>query len=179
MKKLSPRDKRALTIGVVTAGLILIYVFANEFWLNHWAPVRMQITQHQDKLARLGLDDSPAARARRDMMWRKVPVFEPPQAEDQQRLLFARKFEEQVKKAGVKLTTMPQYQSHIRSQPELGLNILRLHCQGKGNFSQVMDLLAALYENPYLVSIDDFQLKCDPKKRQEIEMTLTISTFAR
>jgi len=179
INKLSPKDQNALKIGAVLAALILIFVYIVSPWLDHWAGVREQLEQKKQILAKIILDDSPAAQARSDIMLHSVPAFEMPQKEDEQRLIFVRKFSEQVQKAGIKLTEMPQYHSHIRIQPKLGLKILRLHCCGKCNFSQALKLLAVLRENPYLVSIEDMQLKCDPKKRQEMELILTVSTFAR
>ena len=179
MKKLSPKDQRTATIGAVLAALIVVYVLADNLWLDHWADVREQIKLNKQKLEEIGLDDSPGAQMRRDLRLRAVPAFEMPRDEDEQRLIFVRKFSEQVKKAGIKLTTMPQYQTHTRVEADLGLKILRLHCRGKCNFSQALNLLAGLYENPYLVSIEDFQLKCDPKNRQEMEMSLIVSTLAR
>jgi hypothetical protein len=179
MKRLSPKDQRAVTIGAVLAVLILIYVLADNLWLDHWADVRAQLEQNRQKLEEIGLDDSPGSQVRRDLRLRAVPAFEMPRNEDEQRLIFVRKFSEQVQKAGIKLTTMPQYQTHTSVEANLGLKVLRLHCRGKCNFSQTLNLLAGLYENPYLVGIEDFQLKCDPKNRQEVEITLIVSTLAR
>jgi hypothetical protein len=43
----------------------------------------------------------------------------------------------------------------------------------------VLDLLARLNENPYLIGIEEFKIKVDPKKRHEVEFDLTVSTFAK
>ena len=52
--------------------------------------------------------------------------------------------------------------------------------QGMGlALSQALDLLAKLNENPYLVGIEEFRLKIDPKKRSEVELNITVSTFTK
>jgi succinate dehydrogenase flavin-adding protein (antitoxin of CptAB toxin-antitoxin module) len=43
----------------------------------------------------------------------------------------------------------------------------------------VLDFLAQLNENPYLVGIEELKIKCDPKKRGEVELDLTVSSFAK
>jgi hypothetical protein len=43
---------------------------------------------------------------------------------------------------------------------------------------QVLDFLERLNENPYLVGVEELKIKCDPKKRGEVELDLTVSTFA-
>ena len=54
-----------------------------------------------------------------------------------------------------------------------------MKCSGKCKFAQILDLLASLKENPYLVGIEEMRIKCDTKNRQEIELDLTVSTFAK
>ncbi len=41
------------------------------------------------------------------------------------------------------------------------------------------DLLADLKSNPYLVGVDELALKCNEKKRQQVELNLTVTTFVR
>jgi hypothetical protein len=42
----------------------------------------------------------------------------------------------------------------------------------------VLDFLARLNENPYLVGIEELKIKkVDPKKPQDVELDLTVSTF--
>ena len=42
----------------------------------------------------------------------------------------------------------------------------------------MLDFLARLNENPYLVGIEEFKIrKSDPKKPQDVDLDLTVSTF--
>ena len=57
--------------------------------------------------------------------------------------------------------------------------LLRLKCHAKCEFRQVLDLLAGLKENPYLVGVEEFKIECGREKRQEVELDLTVSTFVK
>jgi len=57
--------------------------------------------------------------------------------------------------------------------------LLRLKCSAKCRFTQVLDLLANLKENPYLVGIEELRIRCDSKKPQEVDLDLTVSTFIK
>ena len=61
--------------------------------------------------------------------------------------------------------------------------VLRIKCKGKCKFDQLLDFLAALKENPYLVGVEELRIECDskqpPDKRQDIEVDLTVSTFVK
>jgi hypothetical protein len=63
--------------------------------------------------------------------------------------------------------------------PQAGYKLLRLKCSAKCKFGQVLDLLVNLKENPYLVGVEEMRIKCDPKKPQEVQLDLTVSTFVR
>jgi hypothetical protein len=54
-----------------------------------------------------------------------------------------------------------------------------LKCSAKCRLTQVLDLLAGLNENPYLVGIEELRLRCDQQKPQAVEMELTVSTFVK
>ena len=80
-------------------------------------------------------------------------------------------------KYGINSAPLP-LQSRPRS-PLTGYKQLLLVCKAKCRFSQALDLLARLNENPYLVGIEEFKIKVDPKKRTEVELNLTISTLTK
>jgi hypothetical protein len=56
---------------------------------------------------------------------------------------------------------------------------MRFQYTGKCKFEQVIDLLSHLNENPYLVAVEEIEMKCDPKKRQEMDLNLIVSSFVR
>jgi len=92
--------------------------------------------------------------------------------------LFRGKFNEQLKKAGINVTSL-QFLRSTRSKQASGYNTLRLQCRGKCKFNQMLDLLAGLNDNPYLVGIEELQVKCDTKKREQLDIVLTVSTSVK
>lgn len=171
IEKLSEKEKRTLKIGAVCVAAILVFVFATK-WLGHWGQVRKSLAVETDKLKVIDVDE-----AKRAGLLSIVPVFETPQTEEKQKFLFRDKLNEQLKQAGIRsepLQVLPTGKSR-----EAGYKLLRVKCSGKCRFAQILDLLAGLNENPYLVGIEEMRIKCDTKNRQEIELDLTVSTFAK
>jgi len=106
-----------------------------------------------------------------------VPVFQMPEQEETQKFLFRDKLNEQLKKAGIKgkpLQVLPG-----RKSPQSAYKTLFLKFSGKCQFRQSLDLLANLYNNPYLVGIEEFKIECDQKKRQDVKLDITVSTFVK
>jgi len=106
-----------------------------------------------------------------------VPAFEMPEKEETQRFLFRDKLNEQLKKAGIQ--NQPLQVASIGRSGQAGYRLLRLKCSAKCRFTQVLDLLASLKENPYLVGVEELRIKCDSKKPQEVDLDLTVSTFVK
>lgn len=169
--ELSQRDKRALKLGAVSVAAIFVFVFATA-WLEHWAQVRESLAA-----ARADLRIISPNKAKQEGLLTIVPVFEMPQKQEEQKFLFRDKFNEQLKKARIK--SGPVKLSAGKSARRNGYTQVLLKCSAKCKFDQVLDLLAELKNNPYLVGIEQFSIKCDPKKRQEVELDLTLSTFAK
>jgi len=171
MEKLSQRDKRALKFGAVCVAAILVFVFATSR-LKHWAEVRKSLNAKREELKVI----SPP-KDKQEGLLSIVPVFEMPQQEEKQKYLFRKKFSEQLKKAGIE--SKPLQVLVTRRSRQAGYRLLRLKCNGKCKFGQMLDLLARLKENPYLAGIEECEIKCDPKKRKEFELNLTVSTFVK
>jgi len=171
MKKLGQKEKRTLKFGAICAIAIVGFAFATQ-WLGHWKKVRDSRTGIENKLETIDISE-----AKRAGLTSIVPAFEMPEKEEAQKFLFRDKFNEQLKKAGIKskpLQVLTGGKSGVA-----GYELLRLKCSAKCRFGQVLELLAGLKENPYLVGIEEFKIKCDPKKRQEFELDLTVSTFVK
>ena len=172
IEKLNQRDKRALQIlGVFVVALAVL--LPGTKWLGHWQAVRKSLAAERAKLEIINVGE-----AKQAGLLSKVPAFEMPQKQEKQKYLFREKFNEQLKKAGVKsepIRVLPT----LKSRQKGGYKLLRLQYRGKCKFGQMLDLLANLNENPYLVGIEELKIRCDEKKRQEIELNLTVSTFVR
>ena len=171
MQKLSQKDVRALKIGAVCAAAILAFTVGTT-WLEHWAKVRREIAGRQAELDLIDVD-----KAKQAGLMSIVPVFEMPQIEEEQKFLFRDKLSEQLKKAGIKHKPL-QLQTG-RKSPQSGYKLLLFKCNATCKFTQMLDFFARLNENPYMVGIEELKIKCDPKKRGEVELNLTVSTFTK
>jgi len=171
IEKLSQKDIRVLKIGAVCAAAIFVFVFASE-WLDRWAKARASLAEVKNKLELIDVE-----KAKRAGLLSIVPAFEMPEKEETQRFLFRDKLNEQLKKAGIK--NQPLQVASIGKSGQAGYRLLRLKCSAKCRFTQVLDLLANLKENPYLVGIEELRIKCDSKKPQEVDLDLTVSTFVK
>lgn len=170
--KLSQRDKRALKIGAVGAVAILAFTFGTK-WVGHWSEVRESIAAKKTTLKSIQVD-----KAEQERLMSMVPVFETPQDEEKQKFLFREKFYEQLKKVGFKGEPIKVLRAR-KAQTGTGYRLLGLQTRGKCNFEQMLDLLTNLNENPYLVGIEELMMECDPKKRREFKLDLTVSTFVK
>ena len=174
-KSLNRRDQRAVQVGLIAVAAVLLFVYVIAPWSEAWKSVRAEIILLQDKVDQLDTSKSSVAAARQVQLMKKVPAFEVPQKEDKQRLVFRRQFNEQLKKSGLSVSSL-KYQKKGRSKSKTGPKRLLLQYKGKGKFTQAMDLLAALNENPYLLSVEEFEMTVGKKKREEMELSLIVST---
>ena len=174
-RRLNQREIRVLQLGGVCAVAILAFTYGAT-WLEHWREVRASLAT-----ARSRLDDLTADPAKRAGVLAIVPVFEPPQTEETQKFLFRDKLHEQLKKAGIKNEPLTFLATRVtRNFP---YRVLRIKCKGKCRFEQLLDFLAAMKENPYLVGLEALSVQCNtkepPEKRKEVEIDLTVSTFVQ
>ncbi|UCC96454.1 MAG: hypothetical protein JSW66_11490 [Phycisphaerales bacterium] len=164
---LSAKDIRALKIGAVGAVAILVFFFGSK-WQDRWAQARAGRAELEAKLDAINVDKARAT---------TVPLFEMPKTEDEQKFLFRDKLTEQLKRAGIRNEPLQLLPAKRSSVP--GYKLLLVKCSAKCRFSQALDLLARLNENPYLAGIEEFRIKVDPKKRENVDLDLTVSTFAK
>jgi len=171
IEKLSQKDIRALKFGALGVAVVLVLVFASEF-LDRWAEARSSLALLEDKLELINPD-----KVKQAGLMSIVPVFEMPQKEETQKFLFRDKLTEQLKKA--RINNKPLLELASKKSPQAGYKLLRFKCSATCRFDQVLDLLANLKENPYLVGLEELRITCDKKKPQEVEMDLTVSTFVK
>jgi hypothetical protein len=175
--KLSEQDKRTLKLGGAGIVLILAYAFVVGPWVDDWILARSALKTEQARCDSIA-PTSESLAAKQAGLVSVVPNLEMPEAESVQAPLFRGRFNEQLKKAGISVTNL-QFLQSARSKQAGGYKSLRLQCRGKGKFAQVLDLLAGLNDNPYLVGVEELQLKCDTKKREQMDIVLTVSTFVK
>jgi hypothetical protein len=171
MRRLNQKEKRTLKFGVVCAVAIVMFSFATQL-LELWKQRRSETAGINNLLENIDVTD-----AKQAGLMSIVPVFEMPEKEETQKFLFREKFNEQLKKAGIK--SEPLQIVRAGKSPVAGYELLRLKCSAKCKFGQALDLLANLKENPYLVGIEEFKIECDQKKRQDVKLDITVSTFVK
>ena len=174
-RKLTQREIRILIIGAVAAVAIVALKFGLD-GLDRWRAIRTSLETAQKKLDDVAIDETKQAG-----LLSIVPAAEMPALEEKQKFLFRDRLHEQLKKAGIK--TEPLTILAARKKKDIPYKVMRIKCSGKCQFGQLLDFLASLPENPYLVGIEELRLDCDPTqpadKRKEVEIDLTVSTFAR
>ena len=172
MQKLSERDIRTLKIGGIFAVAILVFVFGSTF-LEKWSDYRADAKLKEGKLKGINLTD-----ARQAGLLSIVPAFEMPEKEEAQKNRFREKLVEQLKKAGIKTEPLKvtTTKKTLYKSGDKDYKLMNIQCKGKCKFTQVLDFLARLNENPHLVGVELFKMKCDKSKPQEVELELTVST---
>ncbi len=176
MNQITKRDQRAILIAVIFIGLLSTHHFAIKPWLTHWDQVKAKTSAAQAKLKKIDTTSSTKAAAEQKHLLGKVPTFIMPTQEDKQRLLFEKQFTQQLKQVGIKPKSL-KYLPAQKSKTVSGAKLLKLQCRSTANFSQILDLLATLPQNPYFVSIEEIDLKAQDEGRQKFDLNLTVSTF--
>ncbi len=171
MRNLTDKDKRTLRIGGILAAAILVLAGLVQ-WGEHWRRVRRQLA-----VARSELKMVSSAANSRDGSKLLLPAFEMPKSQAAQQFLFRDKLAGQFKAANIK--TEPLQVIPPTKTRNAGYRVMRIKCGGNCKLEQIFDFIATLEENPYLVSVEEFRLKCDEKNRENIEFDLTVSTFVR
>lgn len=169
--KLNEKDMRALKFGAIGVVAILVFVFGSKFQ-TRWTAAKEKKAALERKLNAIDVD-----KAKQAGLMAIVPAIEMPQAEDEQKFLFRDKLSEQLQKAGIR--NKPLQLQPAKKSSQQGYKVLLVKCSATCRFSQVLDFLSRLNENPYLVGIEEFRIKVDPKKREEVQLDFTVSTFAK
>lgn len=169
--KLSSQDKRILKIGAGAAAVMLVYAYILAPWLADWQRTRAAVDANWKVID--SLESSVTRRANQASI---VPVLTMPVAPEKQQQLFKTTLNKQFTEAGIQVKSL-QYVTLGKSANSLGYTVSKIKCDGKCAMPQAAKMLASLAENPYLLGVEEVRLSCDPKKRDEITFSMTLSTF--
>ena len=166
---MNDRDKRALKLLVFfTVAMLIFLLLASGF--GRWQKLRLSLAAVRRQVGTI----NPAAVRRSN-----VPAFEMPLTQEKQKFLFRDKLGEQLKNAGLKTKPLKDLPV-IKSRQLAAYKLIRIQCEAeKTKFTQILDLLSNLNDNPYLVGIEELKLKRTAEDKQEFDITLTVSSFAR
>lgn len=176
LQTISEKDKKALKFGAIAAVIIITTTFTFD-WFDDWRQVKNQLRIQRKKVDSI-IGSNGASTAKQAGIMSIVPKFEMPVSADSQKENFRNKFNDQLKQAGIKVTTLKSLPI-AKSKTDASMKILKLQCQGKCEFGQVTALLASLYDNPYFVGIENMRLTADKKKKGSVDMNLTVTTFVK
>jgi hypothetical protein len=176
MKAISERDIRAIKIGAAGLALIGLYFLAGP-WLSEWQGLRADLAAARERLDRVAVDGEGTLPAEQLKLMSAVPKLEMPADEKTQSTKFRDAFTQQLQKAGIRARSL-QYLA-AKKIAGAGYRTLRLQGRGRCDFSQMLNLLGSLNENPYFVGVEELDLKPDARNRNEVEFSMTVSTFAK
>lgn len=176
MKAMNERDIRAIKFGAVGAAVIGVYLLAGP-WLTGWQIARNEKEEALKDLNRVAVDSSGSLPAEQLRLMSAVPKLEMPVDEKTQGDRFREAFNQQLQKAGIKPKSM-QYLA-AKKQSKGGHRTLRLQCRARCETTNVLTLLESLNGNPYFVGVEELEMKPDTRNRNEVDLTITVSTFAK
>jgi hypothetical protein len=172
ISKLNQKDIRALKMGATGVAAILVLLFAFEGY-ERWNTAREKSLELKTKLDNIDLD-----KAKRSGLTSIVPVFQMPVERETQRFLFRDRLTEQLR--NVRINSLPlQEVPGSAKTPITGYELLRMKCSAQCSFSQALQLLADLKDNPYLVGIEELRIKKDARNQQQFDFDLTVSTLVK
>lgn len=176
MKAINERDIRAIKIGVAGLAAIGLYFLAGP-WFNDWQMLRTDLALARERLDRVAVDESGTLPAEQLKLMAAVPKVEMPADEKTQGTRFRDQFTQQLQKAGIRARSL----QYLAAKKIGGVNYRTLRLQGRGRceLPQMLNLLGALNENPYFVGVEELDLKPDARNRNELEFSITVSTFAK
>jgi hypothetical protein len=161
----------------LVAAALCVYFLLVEPAFNNLGRSKRALEAERARLARL-LEEGDAGHERSKRLAEFVPVFEQPQGADEQGRLLRDGMTELLKKSGVQVRSLAFVRGDL-SGVSAGFDKVLLQCRGRCGYESVLNLLSQLKLNPYYAGIEELTLTADAKKRDELEMSLTVSTFAR
>jgi hypothetical protein len=175
--KLSKKDKKTIRVGGLLIAIILACGGLNIL-LKEYSETSKKLEAARTKFGSILPASDGSLNRKQAGLYKIVPVFEVPEKEDIPGSKFQKTFLENLKKAGIKSTVL-NLQPMSNKRNAVGFRTRNLHCKGKCNFGQAMDLVASLYKNPLFVGIKEFKVECDAKNKKIMELTITVSTFVK
>ncbi len=176
MKAFNERDIRAIKIGVAGLAAIGLYFLVGP-WLSDWQMLRADLASARERLERVAVDEEGALPAEQLRLMSAVPKVEPPADEKTQGTRFRDAFTQQLQKAGIRGRSLQDLAA--KKIAGVGYKTLRLQVRGRCEWNQMLNLLGSLNENPYFVGVEELDLKPDTRNRNDLEFSITVSTFAK
>jgi hypothetical protein len=175
--KLSEKDRKTIKVGAVLMAIILVCGGMNIL-LSEYSRTSKELDAVKSKFNSVMPNSDGSLTSKQAGLYNIVPVFEIPKKEDIPGETCRKKLMEQLRKAKVNFRDVI-LQPMANKENACGFRKRNLRCEGKCTFTQAMDLVASLYENPWFIAIEEFKIERNAKNRSQMDMTITISTYIK
>lgn len=175
---LSDKDKRAIRIGAIALGIILVARFLLIPWMDSWFDARRRIATADEQLERLQKPIRRALGLQKHLERLYGPGVNRPCQDIEAAKLSLMKVAGQLAKFGgmQPSSNVPQRGRSLANVP--GVEIVLLQIRGKCDFPQFSKTLAALMKSETLVFVERLSLTNDQKKPGQLDVTLVLATLA-
>jgi hypothetical protein len=169
LNNMNEKDKKTFKMGAIAAAAIIILLVSMQGY-SKWNEKRTEDQKLTSNIRTLDIPDSAYNKLLSD-----VPVFQFPQDEQTQKENFRTELEREFD--SLRIETEP-WQEVVTKQTTSGTyGKLYLKTSGTCRFQLILDLLAVLKENPYLVGIEELHIESDPQNPQQATFSIKVSTF--
>lgn len=176
---LSARDRRAVIVGGVALGVIVVVKFALIPWLDHWGDIRNRSDQARATLTEYG-DKSNRLTSLHERLTQTYgqAVGQPLDDVQAAKISFHKVVQDVVQTSGLRLESMqPQVVRSIRKQVP-GVALLPVRVVAKCQMQQLAKLLAELRKATCLIVVERLDVNSDPQKPTELSVTMVLATVA-
>ncbi|MBN2210085.1 MAG: type II secretion system protein M [Sedimentisphaerales bacterium] len=174
--KLNKRDRRALIVGGICVGLMLVYVLLIGPWLKRWSQVRADLSVLENRINQLaGQND--AGKAQQRILAEKTPVLALPNNSEDQRLIFKKAMIQQARQSGLALSNI-KYAAEKKAT-DADYSLLLLEGRINGPTEMILKYLADLYRNEHVCAIENLELITQENERDKQQFSLTVSTVIK
>ena len=175
---ISARDRRALIVGISALAVILVLKFAVMPGIDYWLATRDSIRNanatleaYKIKLKRLEYLNKRLAHTYGQSIEKPLTDLK------STRIHFHKAVQDVIKTSGIQMQSLqPQAVRSIKKHVP-GVAVLPVRVVGKCQLPQLAKCLAQVRAAPCLIIVDRVDIASDPKKPNELSVTMVLATF--
>lgn len=175
---LTDRDRRAITLGGIGLGALLV-IFLVVLFVDSWTAARQEVSNHHEQLERTNrkLQRFLSQRSRLTKRF-GVNITKPLSDISAAKVNLFDAAQEVFKASGIKITVYrPQRSRPIRDIP--GVEIVTLRANGKCQLSQLVKCLQKFSTAKHLVFVDSLQITHNDKNTGPFKVTMVLATLGK
>ena len=177
---LSKRDRRAVILGGGGLGVLLVYVFVIEPTAGAYADLADEHARLAGRLARQRYENDEAAYyTKRVAEWEaRAEPLAPPKPFDEQANHVGEGIVASAQQNQVKLkNTNWSLPTAWPDDPALGLAVL--HLEAEADWEPIFKFITAVYAIEGVLSVEEMELRGDPKKGGKLSLSLRVSVLVK